>query len=267
MADSDHDYEDPIAEVGDEDEAFHGGEDEDEPRWHPKTTTEMIKDRTLRPKSNDPTWKYALLLNRSDQTKVRCLFCWWISTGGIGRMKGHLIGGDPNCGKCHFVTKKITNEIREFILQKRMKKAKGICEFEQEEGNVDPDVIIVSDNVSTAKKSKIGKKRIAFPVSTSSGKMKDGSSSSGSFNLGPLSLKPGETLEDVVRNRKAEKQPLIVDALKKGDRSLVDKTVAKAFYSAGIPFNVRNNFDMQVNYISIKRLRSEFKFKFLNLNS
>lgn len=140
-----------------------------------------------------------------------------------------------------------------------MKKVHGCFGVEEEE----EDVVILDDNHSSAKKSKIGKKRIGV-LSSSSLKTKIGSSSTGSTSidasLGKLSLKSGETLHDVVRARKNEKQPLIVESLKKEERLLVDQYVAKAFFSSGIPFNVRNNFDVQV-YLII--LNSEFKIKIL----
>ena len=201
--------------------------------WHPKTTEAEKTDKNLRPKSNDPTWKYSLLLKKGAPNSVKCLLCHWISTGGIGRMKGHFLANDPNCISCPNVTSFVRQEVRHYVHEKNKRASKG-------KGKIDdiyePDVVFVKENSADPKKAK----RPAVTVK------KTIASSSGSINtkVKTLSLNSGESLKDVIKNRK--KQPLIVDKLKKDERLVVDKLMAKAFYSCGIPFNVRNNIDFQV---------------------
>jgi len=199
-------------------------------RWHPKTTEAEKNDTFLRSKSKDPSWKYSILLMKNEPNKVLCLLCRWISTGGIGRMKGHLLGNDSNCIPCPNVTSFIRKEIREYVQEKKMKVFKGKSKVE-DFGEEQPDVIVVKDKSSDPKKLK----RPAVATS-----------SSGSINtkVKNLSLNSGVDLRQVIKERK--KQPLIVDKLKKDQRLYVDKLVAKAFYACGIPFNVRNNIHFQV---------------------
>jgi len=206
--------------------------------WHYLTTEAEKTDTHLRPKSDDPTWKYSLLLERNQPNGVKCLLCRWNSTGGIGRMKGHFLANDKNCKSCPAVTSYIRNEIRAHIESKKMKARKGKAKV------VEPEVVFVKEQSSDPKKLK----RPAVTVNRSLG------SSSGSINtkVKSLSLNKSENLRDIIKNRKT--QPLIVDQLKKDERLLVDRLVAKAFYSSGIPFNVRNNTDFQVFVI--------FKFYF-----
>lgn len=220
------------------------GEDEREQliKWHSKTTDEEKNDTKLRPKSSDPAWKYAILLKKTDSNGVKCLFCHWISTGGIGRMKGHFLGGDRNCIKCPKTTSFVRNEIREYVKEKKIKAMKGKSTYVDDDDQT--DVIFVKENPIDPKKLKRPAVAVKKSISSSAGSINS--------NVKALSLNDGESLVDVVRNRK--KQPLIVECLKKDERLIVDKLVAKAFYSAGIPFNVRNNIDFQVFFISIQFL-------------
>ena len=112
-----------------------------------------------------------------------------------------------------------------------------------EESDSEDDVVIVDDNMAPTKKAKkrVAVTKPAFPPS------------SGSINIGALSLKSGESLYDIVRKRTDQKQPIISEKLKKDEKIIVDRYVAKIFYSAGIPFNARDNFDFHVMCEAIGR--------------
>lgn len=203
--------------------------DDDQPlRWHPLTTEEEKTSKHLRPRSSDPAWKYAVMVNR-DSNKAKCLFCHYISKAGIARLKGHLIGGDRNCVKCTVVNNRVRLEVLAYE-NARKAKALAVRKGKQpviEESDSEDDVVIVDDNMAPTKKAKkrVAVTKPAFPPS------------SGSINIGALSLKSGESLYDIVRKRTDQKQPIISEKLKKDEKIIVDRYVAKFFYSTGIPFN------------------------------
>ena len=167
--------------------------------WHSSFSDTIIHSKTNRPKSDDPGWKYGFLEDRSCQNNVRCLLCAFLCKGGIGRLKGHLMGGDKNITKCPKVPAFISKEVSDYVRTKKV----GIKRKGKEPILIEETEVVDLEDPQQMREMK--KKLVVAGIV----------SSSGSAAIGPLQLKKDETVYDVIQRRKVDKQPSIADHVKK----------------------------------------------------
>ena len=201
---------------------------------------------------DDPTWKYAAYAPEEQHgtrtLPVRCLLCGFLSKGGIYRVKLHIsrvspTGSKLNVKPCPRATMPIREEITAFLLKRATKK---------------PPPIVDVESLPT---DKIKRKMVLSGVGSSSSGNKEISSCGKTLVVGPLGLKGDETLDDVIRKRRAEpkRATTIADHMKKQERALVDQYAGRFFISSGVAFNVALNAEFQV-ILFFKYLNSYLNF-------
>ena len=180
-------------------------------KWHLAYSDDVIHNKSNRPKSDDPGWKYGFMEDRTNQNNVRCLLCAFLCKGGIGRLKSHLMGGDKNILKCPNVPKFISKESRDYVTKKKTgsNKCKG-----KDPMFIDETEVVDLEDPNQMKQLK--KKLVVSGVV----------SSFGSATFGLLQLKKEETIYDVIQKKKVEKQFSIVDHVKKQEKKIVDHIVS-----------------------------------------
>ena len=211
--------------------------------WHSSFSDAIIHSKTNRPKSDDPGWKYGFLEDRSCQNNVRCLLCAFLCKGGIGRLKGHLMGGDKNITKCPKVPAFISKEVSDYVRTKKV----GIKRKGKEPVQIEETEVVDLEDPQQMREMK--KKLVVTGIV----------SSSGSAALGPLQLKKDETVYDVIQRRKVDKQPSIADHVKKQEKKLVDYIVSGWFYSSAIPFHASTSLDFEASCEAIGRYGPSYK--------
>ncbi|KAK1392627.1 hypothetical protein POM88_011683 [Heracleum sosnowskyi] len=92
----------------------------------------------------DVAWKYArAVVNEGSSVRLRCNFCGKETTGGVFRMKEHLIGGKRNAKGCTKVTEQVRREVKEFMeSKKKVKDNMNLHDYEAE--ILDDDEVEVS---------------------------------------------------------------------------------------------------------------------------
>lgn len=213
--------------------------------FHPSFDDSIINDQTKRPKSNDPAWKYSYMPDRSKVNYVVCLLCTWRSTGGIGRFKGHIIGGDRNAPKCPNTTLAIIREIAAFQKEKMKNRRKTSANIGLYE-----NIINVLDVFNESKKKATMKRKRTITSAIGS--------SSGSFD--PVRLKRSESNDFVWDNSNSKlKQTVLEKTLKKEEKEIVDNFAADFFFTSRIPFNVINNTTLDVWLEAVGRYGRGYK--------
>lgn len=166
----------------------------------------------------DVAWKYAQAVNEGSSVRLRCNFCGKETTGGVYRMKEHLIGGKRNAKGCTKVTEEVRKEVSDFMeSKKKVKDTMNLHDYETETLDDGDEV-----EVTTRPQASVG--------STTKTKMK-----------GPMDLYMTPDPELVVKRRRGV-QPKIDenDGARKELRNRACKAFSRWMYDAGIPFNAVN---------------------------
>ena len=176
-------------------------------------------------KSKDVAWKYSATVVEGNSVRLRCNFCGKVTTGGVFRMKEHLMGGRRNAKGCTKVSEEVRQEVIAFMESK--KKSKDTMNLDDFEPEFSDD-----DGETGCPTQPRGHHPSAQPSAGSSTKMKV---------KGPMDLYMTPDPELVVKKRKGV-QPRIDenDTARKELRKRACKAFARWMYDAGIPFNAVN---------------------------
>lgn len=113
--------------------------------------------------SNDPGWKYAFYhMPKVNKYIVKCILCGNSNHKEINRFKQHLIGGYPDIVICPKITKEITEEMNDFVQNKKNGSKKNVQIVEEDiDDDVDEIPLTTSSNTLQSSNSDAGRKRKA----------------------------------------------------------------------------------------------------------
>lgn len=166
----------------------------------------------------DPGRKYGTV-DPKNKNRFVCNFCGKPSTGGVYRLKQHLVGGVRNVTGCLKCPAHVREEIRTFMLKKVMAK-----------NAVDPlaDVFYFGDEGE----EEIMVNKVKRPCYSSQGNVSKNPRGKGLINT-YFTPKP----EDILKGRKGGRQQTINEVCKKELRGNACREIGRWFYDAGIPFH------------------------------
>jgi len=194
-------------------------------------------------KSNDPGWKYGFWPTIGNRDVVQCCLCDRRITGGITRLKEHLVGGYGDVQKCVKTTTTIARE-----MQDAMKKKKRPLVLDDEEGEQqgEDDVIVLTEESQDVARS------IVHPSSGTAAKRKQSTlkfsapKEPSTKSVGSMLRRtPTEVVEE--RHSKGPSQISIQASMRtKEEREAVNLEWARFFYECGIPFNAVNSRQFEI---------------------
>ncbi|RLN13241.1 hypothetical protein C2845_PM09G18680 [Panicum miliaceum] len=190
-------------------------------------------------KSNDPGWKYGFWPTIGNRDVVQCCLCDRRITGGITRLKEHLVGGFGDVQKCVKTTTTIARE-----MQDAMKKKKRPLVLDDEEGE-DNVIVLTEESQDVAR-------RIVHPSSGTTAKRKQSTlkfsepKEPSTKSVGSMLRKtPTEVVEE--RHSKGSSQVSIQASIRtKEEREAVNLEWTRFFYECGIPFNAANSRQFEI---------------------
>ena len=207
-------------------------------------------------KSNDPGWKYGFWPTIGNRDVVQCCLCDRRITGGITRLKEHLVGGYGDVQKCVKTTTTIARE-----MQDAMKKKKRPLVLDDEEGEQqgEDDVIVLTEESQDVARS------IVHPSSGTAAKRKQSTlkfsapKEPSTKSVGSMLRRtPTEVVEE--RHSKGPSQISIQASMRtKEEREAVNLEWARFFYECGIPFNAVNSRQFEIAIEATAQYGSGYK--------
>jgi len=207
-------------------------------------------------KSNDPGWKYGFWPTIGNRDVVQCCLCDRRITGGITRLKEHLVGGYGDVQKCVKTTTTIARE-----MQDAMKKKKRPLVLDDEEGEQqgEDDVIVLTEESQDVARS------IVHPSSGTAAKRKQSTlkfsapKEPSTKSVGSMLWRtPTEVVEE--RHSKGPSQISIQASMRtKEEREAVNLEWARFFYECGIPFNAINSSQFEIAIEATAQYGSGYK--------
>ncbi|XP_062229978.1 uncharacterized protein LOC133927517 [Phragmites australis] len=208
-------------------------------------------------RSNDPGWKYAFWPTIGNRDLLQCCLCDRTVTGGITRLKEHLVGGYGDILKCAKTRPAIAQEMQAAL---KGKKRPLLLNDDGELQGEDDDVLDATEESQDASRS------IMHPSSGTAAKRKQSSflkfrapkepdtKSVGSM----LRRTPKEVVEE--RHSKGPSQISIQASMRtKEEREAVNLEWARFFYECGIPFNAANSRQFEIAIEATAQYGSGYK--------
>ncbi|RLM69691.1 uncharacterized protein C2845_PM17G09330 [Panicum miliaceum] len=192
-------------------------------------------------KSNDPGWKYGFWPTIGNRDVVQCCLCDRRITGGITRLKEHLVGGYGDVQKCVKTTTTIAREMQDAMKKKRPL----VLDDEGEQQGEDNVIVLTEESQDVAR-------RIVHPSSGTAAKRKQSTlkfsepKEPTTKSVGSMLRKtPIEVVEE--RHSKGSSQVSIQASIRtKGEREAVNLEWARFFYECSIPFNAANSRQFEI---------------------
>jgi hypothetical protein len=213
-----------------------------------------MADPKRRAKSNDPGWKYGYWTEIGNREKVTCILCKTVTTGGIKRLKEHLVGGYADTTMCSQTTTEIRKEMKAYLDKNKRNRPIFIDDDDNDdrqqqqrgrgqEQQDSEEVEVVHPSSGTAAK----RRRATFQYRTAGQPSKTPTSTA--KEVGKVATMLRRTPEQVVDDRRSSSahQTTIEASIKsKADREYVNKQWALWFYECGVPFNTINSRQFQI---------------------
>ena len=111
----------------------------------------MITERRVPKGSNiDVGWEFNTMVHEGNTRVVQCVYCKFISKGGITRAKEHQIGKTGEVSKCF----KTPEHVKEKLKAAMIKKLNQTSSYREEEEDDDDDLVEIQDFPSSKSKGK-----------------------------------------------------------------------------------------------------------------
>lgn len=184
----------------------------------------------------DPGRKYSIH-DSTNRHRFTCKFCGKPTTGGVYRVKQHLIGGFKNSKRCPKCPEHVRVEVRDYMIQKESGKNTDV--FPTNEVEVD-EYDEEDDDGAGEGGSKVP------PLKKPKQK-------------GPMDKFFAKKPEDILKGRKGGKQQTINEVCRKDLRDKACKEIARWFYDAGLPFNAASYDSFHIAMEAVAQFGPGFK--------
>lgn len=216
-------------------------------------------------KSKDPGWKYSFWPEVGNRDLLQCSLCDRKLSGGIKRLKQHLVGGYGDVVKCGKTTESIRKEIHDYLNANKRYQPLVLDDVGED------DVAEVARVIASSATGSSAASTAASNAAQSSGTASKRKQSLLNFMVTQPKVKLNKSVvhmlrktpEVIVEERHTKgtaAQASIESKMRtKEERHVVNMHVAKFFYECGIPFNAAHSRSFEVMCESIAQYGSRYK--------